>query len=106
MASPAFQTVPPPIPPAPEHVCRRHAQGADRHVMVVCTGERCKEHGSSDLLVLLRQLVAGTQADVRISTSKCIGHCAAAPAMVEDGSVLRWVSFRRLRSELIRLRVL
>jgi NADH:ubiquinone oxidoreductase subunit E len=42
--------------------------------------------------------------DVRIAESKeCIGHCAAAPAMVEDGQILRWVSPRRLRGELLRL---
>jgi len=42
--------------------------------------------------------------DVRVSSSrKCIGHCTAAPAMVEDGRILRWVSERRLRSELLRL---
>jgi NADH:ubiquinone oxidoreductase subunit E len=92
---------------AHEHICRRQAAGAhDRHVMVVCTGEECRSRGSSDLLSMLRQLTSGAKADVRISSSKCLGHCAAAPAMVEDGSVLRWVSLRRLRSELLRLGIL
>jgi NADH:ubiquinone oxidoreductase subunit E len=51
---------------------------------------QCKQHAAGQ--------------DVRVSESrKCIGHCAAAPAMVEDGRVLRWVSERRLRGELLRL---
>jgi NADH:ubiquinone oxidoreductase subunit E len=44
-----------------------------------------------------------TSHDVRISSSKCIGRCGAAPAMVKDGQVLGWVSMRRLKSELHRL---
>jgi len=49
-----------------------------------------------------RQKCAGH--DLRVSaTRKCIGHCQAAPAMVEDGRILRWVSERRLRGELLRL---
>lgn len=74
--------------------------------MVVCTGEECRSRGSFHLLALLRDIKPFARADVRVSTSRCLGHCAAAPAMVEDGSVLRWVSLRRLRVELIRLGIL
>jgi len=41
--------------------------------------------------------------DVRISSSKCLNHCGLAPAMVENGRVMGWVSLRRLKSELLRL---
>jgi NADH:ubiquinone oxidoreductase subunit E len=47
-----------------------------------------------------------TSHDVRISSSKCIGRCGTAPAMVKDGQVLGWVSLRRLKSELTRLGLL
>lgn len=85
-------------------VCRHHAD-TDRHVFVVCTGEHCAKNGASKLLQLLRlHRDKHEDQDVRISASRtCIGHCAAAPAMVEDGRVLRWVSLRRLKGELIRL---
>lgn len=106
MASPALQPVEHRSIGREAHVCRRHAQNADRHVMVVCTGEECRTRGSFDLLTTLRGLIGSSSTDLRISTSKCLGHCAAAPAMVEDGSILRWVSPRRLRSELIRLGIL
>lgn len=82
----------------------RCEQSADRHVFVVCTGEHCAESGASQLWEALKNALPGKSSDVRISASKrCIGHCAAAPAMVEDGKVLRWVSLRRLRGELLRL---
>jgi NADH:ubiquinone oxidoreductase subunit E len=89
-----------------DHICRRHAAGTDRHVLVVCTGPECRNRGSAGLLEMLKQWTFGTRTEVRISTAKCLGHCAAAPAMVEDGSVLRWVSLRRLHSELLRLGIL
>lgn len=81
---------------------------SDRHVFVVCTGESCRHAGSGQLLGLLRHECThqhGSQ-DVRVSSSKCIGRCAAAPAMVEDGHVMGWVSLRRLKSELSRLGLL
>lgn len=89
----------------PAAACQHHEHHG-RHVFVVCNGETCHHAGASKLLQLLRmqckQHAAGQ--DVRVSESrKCIGHCAAAPAMVEDGRVLRWVSERRLRGELLRL---
>lgn len=76
----------------------------DRHVFVVCGGEHCRCAGSKDLLDYLKDAPKVDGVDVRIAESKeCIGHCAAAPAMVEDGQILRWVSPRRLRGELLRL---
>jgi len=76
----------------------------DRHVFVVCGGENCRCAGSQDLLDYLKQANVSSDVDVRIAESKdCIGHCAAAPAMVEDGRILRWVSPRRLKGELLRL---
>jgi NADH:ubiquinone oxidoreductase subunit E len=84
----------------------QHHQHECRHVFVVCEGESCQHAGAHRLLELLktqsRKKCAGH--DLRVSASrKCIGHCAAAPAMVEDGRVLHWVTERRLRSELLRL---
>ena len=76
----------------------------DRHVFVVCGGKNCRCAGAQDLLDYLKQAHVSDDVDVRIAESKnCIGHCAAAPAMVEDGRILRWVSPRRLRGELLRL---
>jgi NADH:ubiquinone oxidoreductase subunit E len=40
---------------------------------------------------------------VRVGASRCLGHCQLAPAMIEDGRMLGWVSRRRLRGELSRL---
>jgi NADH:ubiquinone oxidoreductase subunit E len=81
---------------------------SDRHVFVVCSGESCRHAGSSRLLGLLRRQCThqGPRHDVRISASKCIGRCGTAPAMVEDGQLLGWVSLRRLKSELTRLGLL
>lgn len=80
----------------------------DRHVFVVCNGESCRDAGSSHLLGLLRDQCPhhGAPQDVRVSASRCIGRCTMAPAMVEDGRVLGWVSLRRLKVELIRLGLL
>jgi NADH:ubiquinone oxidoreductase subunit E len=76
----------------------------DRHVFVVCGGEHCRCAGSMDLLEYLKVAPKVDGVDVRIAESRdCIGHCAAAPAMVEDGQILRWVSPKRLRGELLRL---
>ncbi|MBE0659716.1 MAG: NAD(P)H-dependent oxidoreductase subunit E [Bryobacteraceae bacterium] len=76
----------------------------DRHVFVVCGGEHCRCAGSKELLDYLKQAPVSGDVDVRIAESRaCIGHCAAAPAMVEDGQILRWVSPRRLKIELLRL---
>jgi NADH:ubiquinone oxidoreductase subunit E len=90
------------VPPASEDAA---GAASDRHVFVVCNGESCRHAGSGRLLGLLRHECThqhGRQ-DVRVSSSKCIGRCAAAPAMVEDGRVMGWVSLRRLKSELSRL---
>lgn len=89
----------------PQAACQHHQQPG-RHVFVVCNGENCRHAGSRRLLELLRLQARKPcgEHDVRISVSRqCIGHCAAAPAMVEDGRILRWVSERRLRGELLRL---
>jgi len=81
---------------------------AERHVFVVCDGEACHHAGSHGLLGLLRHQCPNHERhhDVRISASRCIGRCTMAPAMVEDGRVLGWVSLRRLRVELMRLGLL
>lgn len=89
----------------PQSACQHHQQPG-RHVFVVCNGENCQHAGSRRLLESLRLQARKPcgEHDVRISVSRqCIGHCAAAPAMVEDGRILRWVSERRLRGELLRL---
>lgn len=80
----------------------------DRHVFVVCDGESCRDAGSSRLLGLLHDQCPhhAVRHDVRVSASRCLGRCTMAPAMVEDGRVLGWVSLRRLKSELIRLGLL
>jgi NADH:ubiquinone oxidoreductase subunit E len=76
----------------------------DRHVFVVCGGEQCRCAGAQELLDYLKDAHKVDGVEVRIAQSRdCIGHCAAAPAMVEDGQILRWVSPRRLRGELLRL---
>jgi NADH:ubiquinone oxidoreductase subunit E len=41
--------------------------------------------------------------DVRVGASGCLGHCQLAPAVIEDGRMMGWVSARRLRNELHRL---
>jgi len=81
------------------------AADAERHVFVVCDGEACRHAGSNGLLGLLRghRPGFGQHHDVRISASRCIGRCTMAPAMVQDGRILGWVSLRRLRVELMRL---
>lgn len=79
---------------------------SERHVFVVCRGETCELAGSAELLedLLRRREAMRSEKDVRIGASAgCIGHCAAAPAMVEDGRILRWVSPRRLKGEFRRL---
>jgi NADH:ubiquinone oxidoreductase subunit E len=75
---------------------------------VVCNGESCRDAGSSRLLGLLHDQCPhhASRHDVRVSASRCLGRCTMAPAMVEDGRVLGWVSLRRLKSELIRLGLL
>src|SRR5450759_2488437 len=90
---------------APAHGEHVHEAAPDRHVFVVCSGESCRHAGSSRLLGLLRRRCthAGDNLDIRISSSKCIGRCGTAPAMVENGQVVGWMSMRRLKSELLRL---
>jgi len=87
-------------------VSLRHERDGRRHVFVVCNGECCRKAGASQLVRLLKDHIQkhAHEQDVCVSVSReCIGHCAAAPAMVEDGQILRWVSLRRLKSELLRL---
>jgi NADH:ubiquinone oxidoreductase subunit E len=79
---------------------------AGRHVFVVCTGESCKDAGADALLEGLNHECKGHAGDVRLGASKCLGHCAAAPAVMEDGHLLRWVSWKRLRAELMRIGIL
>lgn len=90
---------------SPAVACQHH-QRQGRHVFVVCNGATCRHAGARRLLDLLRLECRkhSKDQDVRVSASReCIGHCAAAPAMVEDGRVLHWVTERRLRGELLRL---
>ena len=93
---------------ASERLASGPGSAPDRHVFVVCDGECCRDAGSSQLLGLLRgrRPQHNDSHDVRVSASRCIGRCPMAPAMVEDGRVLGWVSLRRLKSELIRLGLL
>lgn len=74
-----------------------------RHVIVVCTGETCAHAGSGELVAELERQCRHSAADVRVGTSRCMGHCQLAPAVMEDGRMMGWVSPRRLRSELQRL---
>lgn len=83
---------------------RASCQGpTDRHVFVVCTGELCAEAGSRELLSQLRHQCRHAESDIRVGESRCMGHCQLAPAMMEDGRMLGWVSRRRLKGELARL---
>lgn len=88
----------------PLHECAQDA-ASGRHVFVVCSGDSCRHAGSNRLLGLLqRQWTQHHEShDIRISSSKCLGRCGTAPAMVENGRLLGWVSLRRLKSELLRL---
>jgi len=81
-------------------------QHNDRHVMVVCTGESCVGAGAKEILAELKEQRLHAHGDLRVGASRCLGHCQAAPAMVEDGKVLGWVSCRRIRAELRRLGVM
>lgn len=92
MANPAVKKHPKPFP-----------EPADRHVFVVCTGESCAEAGSWRLLDELRHACPVHGRHMRVGASRCIGRCAMAPAVIEDGYVLGWVSRKRLKVELIRL---
>jgi NADH:ubiquinone oxidoreductase subunit E len=78
---------------------------SDRHVFVVCSGDTCRHAGSDLLLGVLQRAYAnpGNSQDLRISSSKCLQRCGAAPAMVKNGRVVGWVSVRGLKSELLRL---
>lgn len=46
---------------------------------------------------------AEADSNLRIAASRCLGHCALAPAMIEDGELLAAVTERRLRLEKRRL---
>jgi NADH:ubiquinone oxidoreductase subunit E len=78
----------------------------DRHVIVVCTGEQCADAGAKDLLDTLRCERKHARGELRTGEADCMGHCALAPAVMEDGRLLGAMSSRRLRSELMRLGVL
>jgi len=85
---------------------RRDACGEkqpERHVFVVCTGGECAQAGGHELLHELQHECRHGRADIRVGASGCLGHCQLAPAMMEDGRMMGWVSSRRLRSELHRL---
>ena len=85
---------------------QRGAEAAcERNVFVVCSGDSCRHAGSNRLLALLQRASAHPSKgqDVRISSSKCLGRCGTAPAMVKNGRLVGWVSLRGLKSELQRL---
>jgi NADH:ubiquinone oxidoreductase subunit E len=84
-------------------VKRRLPDPADRHVFVVCTGECCADAGAGELLDELQHRRRSRGKDLRVGRSRCIGRCQMAPAVVENGYVLGWVSQRRLKVELMRL---
>lgn len=87
-------------------MCKQGDCHGERHVMVVCTGEECRHKGARKLLQELEQHCAEAEfgGELRVGASReCIGHCVAAPAMVEDGRVMGWMSLQRLRFELGRL---
>ncbi len=71
--------------------------------MVVCTGEACARAGAYEILSDLKHKCRRAAGDVRIGSSRCLGHCQVAPAMVEDGKVLGGVSQKRIKVELSRL---
>lgn len=74
-----------------------------RHEIVVCTGEECRRCGAMALLHELEEWRAGPDGGLRIAASDCLGHCALAPAVLEDGELLGSVTGRRLRTEMRRL---
>lgn len=85
--------------------CHASADAAERHVFVVCDGENCRNAGATGLIALLRHVythATRNHQDLRVGSSRCLGHCASAPAMMADGRLMSWVSLRRLRSELMR----
>ncbi|MGC8881247.1 MAG: NAD(P)H-dependent oxidoreductase subunit E [Bryobacteraceae bacterium] len=89
------------MPAVAEPRCAR--RNCRRHVIVVCTGEECRRRGAMALLDELKGWRANADSDLRISSSRCLGHCALAPAVMEDGEMLGAVTPRRLRVELSRL---
>jgi NADH:ubiquinone oxidoreductase subunit E len=46
---------------------------------------------------------ATADSDLRIAASRCLGHCALAPAVIEDGELMGAMTERRLRMERHRL---
>lgn len=46
---------------------------------------------------------AAADSDLRIAASRCLGHCALAPAVIEDGELVGAMTERRLRLEMHRL---
>ena len=88
------------------HACRELGTTGERHEFVVCSGESCRKAGSFSLLGALRNALLGDgpeRVELHLSASRCLGHCNLAPAVVEDGRVLGWVSLSRLQLELQRL---
>lgn len=58
------------------------------------------------LLHELEQWRAGAAGGLRVASAECLGHCALAPAVLEDGELLGPVTGRRLRTEMRRLGLL
>lgn len=82
---------------------KRPAGKRGRHVFVVCTGEECRRRGAMALLVELEGWRAAADSDLRIAASRCLGRCALAPAVIEDGELVGAMTGRRLRLEMQRL---
>lgn len=82
---------------------KRPAGRSARHVFVVCTGEECRRRGAVALLDELQGWRATADSDLRIAASRCLGHCALAPAVIEDGELMGAMTERRLRLEMHRL---
>jgi NADH-quinone oxidoreductase subunit F len=81
-----------------------------RHVLRLCDSPVCRMLGSRDLLVLLEAELGvkegGTSVDGLLTLEKCqcLGHCAGAPALMLDGSVIENLTSPIFASLLGRLR--
>lgn len=67
-----------------------HAAPRSRHVCVVCTGPFCATKGAPNLLAAMSERLGlkpgetTPDGNLRLVTSRCVGHCTQAPAGVFD----------------------